>query len=104
MGGDTMFFAYLQSEESARGYLYHCYKTIKGINAEKMSYENCRRFMHYLDHGMQMYEQGEKITPVIKPILYFYGMVHLLKACLLTIRPEYPESTSLLAHGVSARK
>jgi hypothetical protein len=31
-------------------------------------------------------------------------MVHLIKACLLTIRPEYPESTSLLAHGVTARK
>src|SRR5690625_7267275 len=31
-------------------------------------------------------------------------MVHLVKACLLTIRPGYPESTSLLAHGVTARK
>src|SRR5699024_3844942 len=33
-----------------------------------------------------------------------YGMIHLLKAALLTTRPNYPESTSMLAHGVSTRK
>jgi hypothetical protein len=34
----------------------------------------------------------------------FYGFVHLIKACLLTIDPAYPSSTSVLAHGVSTRK
>ena len=99
-----MFLTYLQSEETSRQYLEQCYKKLDDIDAEKKSYENCRGFMYYLDHGLQMYEQGEKLSPIMQPILYFYGMVHLLKACLLTIRPEYPETTSLLAHGVTARK
>lgn len=41
---------------------------------------------------------------VIKPILFFYGLVHLVKACILTVDPNYPETTSVLAHGVSTRK
>src|SRR5699024_4034165 len=41
---------------------------------------------------------------LLQPILYFYGMVHLLKALLIVKRPHYPESTKMLAHGVSTRK
>ena len=36
--------------------------------------------------------------------MLFYGFVHLIKACLLTEDPGYPENTSVLAHGVSTRK
>ena len=41
---------------------------------------------------------------LFKPMLLFYGMGQLFKACLLTIDPNYPESTSVLAHGVTTRK
>ncbi|MFA1819620.1 YaaC family protein [Virgibacillus oceani] len=99
-----MFFTYLQSEETSRNYLAQCYQRLENVDAEKKSYENCRAFMYYLDRGMQMYEQGAKLSANMQPILYFYGMVHLVKGCLLTIRPDYPESTNLLAHGVTARK
>jgi len=99
-----MFFTYLQSEETSRNFLAQCYQQLENVDAEKKSYENCRAFMYCLNHGMQMYEQGKKVSSIMQPILYFYGMVHLVKGCLLTIRPEYPESTSLLAHGVTARK
>ncbi len=37
-------------------------------------------------------------------MLLFYGMSQLFKACLLTIDPNYPESTTVLAHGVTTRK
>ncbi|GAB3808114.1 YaaC family protein [Virgibacillus kimchii] len=99
-----MFFTHLQSEETSREYLYHCYQQLEDVDAEKKSYENCRGFMYYLDHGLRMYEQGIETSPIMQPMLYFYGMIHLIKACLLTVRPEYPESTSQLAHGVTARK
>ena len=36
--------------------------------------------------------------------MLFYGLVHLIKACILTIDPAYPETTAVLAHGVSTRK
>ncbi len=37
-------------------------------------------------------------------MLLFYGISQLFKACLLTIDPNYPESTTVLAHGVTTRK
>jgi len=40
----------------------------------------------------------------MQPLLYFYGLTHLLKAAIRTKRPYYPENTKQLAHGISARK
>jgi hypothetical protein len=57
-----------------------------------------------LEHGQVYYKQAENSPLIIKPILLFYGLVHLIKACILTINPLYPENTSVLAHGVTTRK
>ncbi|MFU0791172.1 YaaC family protein [Cerasibacillus sp. JNUCC 74] len=99
-----LFMSYLQSQQTAQTFLYHCYTQLEDEDAEIKSYENCNAFMYYLDHGIHFYRQGEQTEPFMQPILYYYGMIHLIKACLLTKRPNYPESTSLLAHGVTARK
>src|SRR6476620_4268203 len=68
------------------------------------SYQNCYPFIYYLEHAKTYYEQANIAPLSIKPILVFYGFSQLLKACLLTIDPNYPESTALLAHGVTTRK
>lgn len=60
--------------------------------------------MYFLEHGKLYYHQAINAPMSIQPILLFYGLVHLIKACLLTIDPNYPNSTSVLAHGVSTRK
>lgn len=73
-------------------------------DSEKKSYENCYPFIYYLDHGKSYYQLAKQAPLSIKPILLFYGMVQLLKACLLTVDPEYPESSTVLAHGVTTRK
>src|SRR5699024_484977 len=98
------FYIYLQSQQTAQHFLHQCYKNRQISNAEAKSYENCNTFMYYLEHGYQFYTSGKDSKPMLQPILYFYGMTHLIKACLLTKRPNYPESTSMLAHGVSTRK
>lgn len=98
------FVNYLQSQQTAQSYLCHCYTKLKLPEPEAKSYENCNAFIYYLNHGNRFYQQGRKSDPFMQPILYFYGMVHFIKACLLTKRPNYPESTNLLAHGVTARK
>src|SRR5690625_1430991 len=98
------FYTYLQSEQTAQQFLYQQYQDIEEINPEIKSYENCQSFMYYIKHGLHFYETGKKLTTVLQPILFFYGMIHLLKAVLLTKRPDYPESTKLLAHGGSSRK
>lgn len=97
-------YTYLQSQQTAQNYLYQCYQKINPMDAEKKSYENCNVFMYCLDHGLRYYAAGEKLDPVLQPVMFFYGMTHLLKALLLTKRTNYPESTTVLAHGVSARK
>lgn len=97
-------YIYLSSEQTSQEYLLHCYQKLTDVDAKKKSYQNGRALMYYLDHGRTFYHNGQQATPLLQPILYFYGMVHLLKAVLLTKRPEYPESTSMLAHGVSTRK
>ncbi|SHG81224.1 YaaC family protein [Ornithinibacillus halophilus] len=98
------FYTYLTSQQTAQQYLYNCYERINHENAEVKSYENCNTFIYYLEHAMKYYDAGKSNDMTLKPVLLFYGMVHLLKAGLMTVRPDYPESTSLLAHGVSTRK
>lgn len=101
---EKTFLLYIQSEQTAQQFLYHCYKNIEGSNAKEKSYRNCHTFLYNLQHGQHFFHSGKKLNTMIKPILYFYGIVHFLKAALLTKRPDYPETTKLLAHGVSARK
>ncbi|KQL51337.1 hypothetical protein AN964_20360 [Heyndrickxia shackletonii] len=96
---------YFQSAVYTQEYLKECYKKLSpDIDSSKLGYDNCFSFMYYLDHGKLYYTQAE-ITPLaIKPVLLFYGLVHLIKACILTVDPNYPETTSVLAHGVTSRK
>ncbi|MFX3622537.1 MAG: YaaC family protein [Ectobacillus sp.] len=92
------------SSSHSQNYLSHCYKALHISDAERRGFENCYPFIYYLEHGKNYYELS-RISPLsIKPVLLFYGMIQLLKACLLTVDPNYPESTSVLAHGVTTRK
>ncbi|WP_148347802.1 YaaC family protein [Bacillus rubiinfantis] len=92
------------SAEYCQRYLKNCYQTMDIHNPEAKSYENCYPFLYYLEHGQIYYQQAENSPLILKPILLFYGLVHLIKACILTVDPSYPESTAVLAHGVSTRK
>lgn len=101
---DRDLYTYLQSQQTAQRYLNDCYKQLDGIDTTVKSFENSQPFIHYLDHGVRFYENGKSMETLLQPMLFFYGMVHILKAVLLTVRPNYPETTAVLAHGVSSRK
>ncbi|XJZ27340.1 YaaC family protein [Bacillota bacterium Lsc_1132] len=92
------------SAEHAQAFLKKKYQLKNLENPHEKSFDNCYAFLYYLEHGHIYYEQAEKAPLILKPILLFYGLVHLVKACILTIDPDYPESTTVLAHGVSTRK
>ncbi|MEH7445129.1 YaaC family protein [Bacillus sp. JJ1122] len=96
----TLFF----SAEYSQAYLKKCYRKLNIDQPDLKSFENCYPFMYYLEHGKLYYDQAEKSPLAIQPIMLFYGLVHLIKACILTVAPDYPETTSVLAHGVSTRK
>ncbi|MED1206095.1 YaaC family protein [Heyndrickxia acidicola] len=95
---------YYQSATTSQKYLKKNYKCNSGINADQKGYENALTFMYYLEHGELYYKQAEAAPLALKPVLLFYGLVHLIKACILAVDPEYPASTSVLAHGVTTRK
>ncbi|MFT8323339.1 MAG: YaaC family protein [Bacillus sp. (in: firmicutes)] len=92
------------SAEYTQTFLKKCYKLLKVDDVEKKSYQNCYPFIYFLEQGKLYYQQGLNSPLSIQPLLIFYGFVHLIKACLLTLDPSYPSSTSVLAHGVSTRK
>ncbi|MTH55718.1 hypothetical protein GKZ89_20190 [Bacillus mangrovi] len=97
-------YIYLNSSESAQAYLEKIYKRTAGLNSTELSYQNSCSFMYYLMHAESFYTQAGEAPPSIKPMLLFYGLTQLVKACLLTRDPGYPETTSVLAHGVTTRK
>lgn len=92
------------STEIVQRKLEKCYEQLSYNNASGLSYENCYRFVYYLKHGENFFLQAAQSPPAIQPMLLFYGISQLLKACLITIDPEYPSTSSVLAHGVSSRK
>ncbi|KMJ56546.1 hypothetical protein AB685_21225 [Bacillus sp. LL01] len=93
-----------QSVETAQKLLKISYQKQKIEQYEQKSYQNAYSFIYYVEHGLTYLHQSSNTPTSIKPVLLFYGMVQLIKACLLTVDPLYPESTSVLAHGVSTRK
>jgi hypothetical protein len=97
-------FSIFFSSENTQAFLKKCYQQLSINEAEEKSYKNCYPFIYYLEHGQIYYQQATKSPLMIQPILLFYGLVHLIKACILTVDPNYPENTSVLAHGVSTRK
>lgn len=100
----TMFFNYLSSQDAAHQFLLQSYNNLKLPDAETNAYSNAQAFLYYITYGRDLFAQGYTLPKSTQPLLYFYGAAHLIKACLLTVCPHYPEQTSQLAHGVSARK
>ncbi|MGF2614036.1 hypothetical protein FZC84_22305 [Rossellomorea vietnamensis] len=92
------------SAEMSQKYLKKCYQKSSLNEAEVQSYNNCYPFIYYLEQGELYFKQALATPLSIQPILLFYGYIHLIKACILTIDPFYPQNTSVLAHGVTSRK
>jgi hypothetical protein len=98
------FIHYFQSAVYSQKFLKKCYDEIGFSQAELKSYDNCYPFMYYLEQGELYYKQAMTSPLSLKPILLFYGYIHIIKAIVLTEDPEYPETTTVLAHGITSRK
>ncbi|MFD2442624.1 YaaC family protein [Bacillus sp. CGMCC 1.16607] len=99
----TNYSIFLSAEHTQKA-LKKAYEKANIENADQKSFENCYPFIYYLEHAQTYYNQAANSPILIQPILLFYGFVHLIKACILTSQPSYPENSSVLAHGVSTRK
>ncbi|MEW4973582.1 YaaC family protein [Bacillus stercoris] len=96
--------ALFYSVESTQKFLEKVYVSNGIDDAKKNSFKNSERFIYFLKHAESFYKQAAYSPLEIKPILLFYGMAQLIKACLITRDPHYPSHTSVLAHGVTTRK
>ncbi|KMK91255.1 YaaC family protein [Rossellomorea marisflavi] len=96
------FLHYFQSASYTQKFLSRCYRSMPGSDVK--SYDNCYPFMYYLEQGEIYYKQAEDSPLSIRPILLFYGFIHFIKAVVLTTDPNYPETTTVLAHGITSRK
>jgi hypothetical protein len=93
-----------QSAPYSQNYLRGIYETREIQEAVSKSYQNGYPFIYYLIHGKRFFDQAKRAPYEIKPLLLFYGTVQFCKACLLTVDQDYPENSTVLAHGVSTRK
>lgn len=98
------FYTSFQSTAVVHTFLSETYTRLSISNADIKSYENCYAFIYYIEHGKKYYALAKTAPDELKPVLLFYGMVQLMKACILTVDPDYPATTAVLAHGVSTRK
>ncbi|ADU28302.1 YaaC family protein [Evansella cellulosilytica] len=104
MYNDISFITLFKSVEYVKKYLYERYKEAGFSSPKELAFQNSYSFVYYIELGQSYFEQGKKAPLSIKPVLFFYGLSHWLKGALLTIDPNYPATTQVLAHGVSTRK
>jgi YaaC-like Protein len=95
-----MFF----SSQKTQHFLAKQYEKLSLPDSNGKSFDNTYGFIYYIEHGKKYYTLAEQAPAELKPVLLFYGMTQLMKACILCKDPEYPDSSSVLAHGLSTRK
>ena len=98
-----LFSPYYSSNYTQK-YLRKAYNQLELMKPDMYSYDNCNKFISYIEHGILYFKQLDSLPIQLKPLLLYYGFTHFLKACLLVVDPLYPETTTVLSHGVSTRK
>jgi YaaC-like Protein len=95
---------YFSSAQYSKNYLQAKYEPFHTIDKKSKAFHNAYPFLYYLEHGKSYFQAAQHSQINVKPTLLFYGLVQLMKACILTVDPSYPSSTAILAHGVTSRK
>ena len=98
-----LFIPYYSTNYTQK-YLQKAYIGLNTTKADIYSYDNCNKFISYIENGLLYFKQLDCIPIQLKPLLLYYGFTHFLKACLLIVDPLYPQTTAVLSHGVSTRK
>lgn len=93
-----------QSSHFTQSFLHELYSELNIEDAQRKSYQNSNAMSYYLQHGQNYLENADRSSIEIRPVLLFYGLVQLIKSLLLTVDPNYPSNTDVLAHGVTTRK
>lgn len=95
--------AFLSNQHCSR-LLQNSYEKRNIEFATEHALKNVENFTSHISIGKSYIDLADKSPIEVKPILAFYGLVNLLKACAIKYDPYYPSDATLLAHGVSTRK
>ncbi|MBY6038611.1 YaaC family protein [Fictibacillus nanhaiensis] len=95
-----MFF----SSQKTQRFLAKQYEKLNVKDYNGKSFDNTYGFIYYIEHGKNYYQLADQAPVELKPVMLFYGMTQLMKACILCADPDYPDSSAVLAHGLSTRK
>jgi YaaC-like Protein len=95
---------YFSSAQFSKNYLQTKYERSHSIDQKTKAFHNTYPFLYYIEHGKSYFHAAQHSQINVKPTLLFYGLIQLLKACILTVDPNYPSTTAILAHGVTSRK
>ncbi|GGF17271.1 hypothetical protein GCM10010954_14910 [Halobacillus andaensis] len=98
------FLTYLKSTAHTREYLSYCYRHKGEDQAKLLAYQNAERFSYGLQFGEEFLLAAKETPFTVKPLLYYYSLTHYLKSCIVTVDPDYPATSKVLAHGLSTRK
>ncbi|MFG6497718.1 YaaC family protein [Fictibacillus sp. UD] len=99
----TLFDMFFSSQKTQH-FLSKQYEKLNMEDSNGKSFDNTYGFIYYIEHGKKYYKLADLAPMELKPVLLFYGMTQLMKACILCADPEYPDSSAVLAHGLSTRK
>ncbi len=98
------WFRYLETEPTARSFLAEAYKAAGKENPQRLAFQQSTRFLYTWKQARAYYDAASGSDLLIRPLLLFYGCVHLLKGLFICIDPDYPQSSRMLQHGVTTRK
>lgn len=97
----NMEYMLLENEAVARKFLYQKYQSLE---RKTLVYRNVHAFTSYIKQGNSFFHTAENSDFWSKPLLLYYGMMSLLKAFALSVDCQYPQSTSVLQHGLTSPK
>jgi hypothetical protein len=98
------FFRYLETEPTARKFLSAWYQSRGLEQPERLAFQQSNRFLYTWKQARAFYTAAANADFLIRPLLLFYGCVHLLKGSLIAMDPSYPQNSRMLQHGVTTRK
>jgi hypothetical protein len=97
-------FVFFESEPTARQFLTSRYSHLDERERKSCAYRNTQKLIYLSKQAREFFNTGMNSNILVRPLLFYYGMVNLAKMLILTLDPWYPSHTSLLAHGVTTRK
>ncbi|WP_139492642.1 YaaC family protein [Brevibacillus dissolubilis] len=95
---------YLETEPTARKFLTQSYSAHGLEHPERHAFQQSNRFLYTWKQARAYYDAASRSDLLIRPMLLFYGCVHLLKGLLIAKDPLYPQNSRMLQHGVTTRK